>query len=205
MKMSLTRVLNEIKLTEKKITSLGAQNLSLLAIARNGQISNIGCVDNLKKNAEAYKQSLSDLINRRYTLKATLLKANNETIVDFGGLSLSIAEVIDRKNYLSVEASIYTHISRNITTLYTEYNKIQVDVDRIVEGAVSNALSSDGKKDPKLAEEVTKSIRLVNNYTIEDPVKIEEWVKERSEALIEYESNIDFVLSEINAKTEVEI
>lgn len=203
--MSLTRVLNEIKLTEKKITSLGAQNLSLLAIARNGQISNIGCVDNLKKNAEAYKQSLSDLINRRYTLKATLLKANNETIVDFGGLSLSIAEVIDRKNYLSVEASIYTHISRNITTLYTEYNKIQVDVDRIVEGAVSNALSSDGKKDPKLAEEVTKSIRLVNNYTIEDPVKIEEWVKERSEALIEYESNIDFVLSEINAKTEVEI
>jgi hypothetical protein len=200
MELTLTRALNEVKLLEKKIEKYSLSNATWVAISKNGKIGEHD-VNVLKSNADANKQSLVDLILRRNKIKRSILKANNETILNVSDESYTIAEAIDLKNFILIEEKVFRNIRRHISDVEFDYERRMQELDNLVERTVNQTIQSDGKKDASVIAGIEKYVRDSNKISLEDPSKIKEWVDIKLEEIEEFKNEIDFSLSEINAKT----
>ena len=203
--MTLTRTLNEIKLLEKKINRFSDSNVMWLSVSKNGQINGAQDVAKLKSTVDGNKQKLNDLIDRRNTLKRKLLEANNTITVTVSGKTYTIAEAIDRKAFISTEKYIFSQINHQVINVKNMFEAEQSRLEQKVENTVAQALQGDGRKDPTVVAGIEKSVRDNLKIAIEDPSEIAKWVEETIAEMDEFENEIDFTLSEANAKNTIEV
>jgi len=205
--MSLTRALNEVKMTEKKISQLNAKNNGWLTITKNGKLQNsmFDNLDQFKAGVKKDKQRLKDLVTYRNEIKSKLLIANNSTTVTVNGEDMTIAEAIDRKAFSGVLVQQYRAIKGEVDTVIREYEYEMDALDTKVENTINKALEGDGKKDPAVIKGIEDSVRENNKIILEDPSNIRKWIEEQFEATAEFLNEVDFCLSEINAKTTITV
>jgi hypothetical protein len=207
-KLTLTRALNEVKITEKKISQMNDGKVKgWVALTKNGKIVS-GQFDDLDKfnaTVKANKDRVSGLVAYRNKVKSALIKANNETVVTIAKESLTIAEAIDRKAFADSEIYMYRKISNSITQVQNQFDAANLQVDQKVDQLVNTALEGDGKKDPTVVKGIEDSVRNNNKYVLEDNNKVKDWVEAEIEKLEEFLNEVDFTLSEANAKTEIEL
>jgi predicted transcriptional regulator len=203
--MTLTRTLNEIKMLEKKINKYSDSSVLWLSVSKNGQVSGVQDLAQMKSTVEGNKQKLNDLIDRRNELKKKLLEANNSITIDVAGKTYTIAEAIDRKSFIYTEKNIFSQIKRQVVGVKTIYDQEQARLDQKVENTVAQALQGDGRKDPTVVAGIEKSVRDNLKIAIEDPANIEKWVEDTINEIEEFENEIDFTLSEANAKNTIEV
>jgi hypothetical protein len=202
--MTLTRALNEIKLLEKKIARFSEPNVMWLAVSKNGKISGVQSIDQLKSTVEANKQKLNDFITNRNDLKKKLLEANNKITVTVSGKTYTIAEAIDRKAFITTEKHIFSTLNHQVIMARNAFDVENQRLDEKVERTITQALGGDGKKDPAVVEGIEKSVRENMKIILEDPAKVADWVAKTLIEIEEFENEIDFVLSEANAKNTID-
>jgi len=205
MEMTLTRALNEVKLLEKRINKYNTDDATWVAVSKNGKIGTNTDVNILSSIAKENKQSLTDLIKRRNSIKHKILNANNSTTIKVANEEYTIAEAIDMKNFIEIERDVYRTIKMQIHRTEREYTIKCEEVDNLVERTVSQTLQSDGKKDASMVAGIEKYVRDNNKIVLEDPAHITKWVDERLEYVENFINEIDFSLSEINAITKIEV
>ena len=205
MEMTLTRALNEIKLLEKKIAQYSGTDVTWIALSKNGVIGDKNTIDELKKVVSSNKKSLNDLINRRNKIKKALLKANNEITLTVAGNTYTIAEAIDRKNFIFTEKTVYKSIKLQVTQTLNDFEYQQKMVDDKVERTIAQALQGDGKKDPTVVSGIEQAVRDNLKFKIEDPEHVIEWIDNIMEEVTEFENEIDFTLSEVNATHKIDV
>jgi len=203
--MTLTRALNEVKLLEKRINKYNSDDATWVAVSKNGKIGTNTDVNILSSIAKENKQSLTDLIKRRNSIKHKILNANNSTTIKVANEEYTIAEAIDMKNFIETERDVYRTIKMQIHRTEREYIIKCEEVDNLVERTVSQTLQSDGKKDASMVAGIEKYVRDNNKIVLEDPAHITKWVDERLEYVENFINEIDFSLSEINAITKIEV
>lgn len=211
MKMSLTRLLNEIKVIDAKLatstTSIGTMDLVLVDFSKKGKlnINSSLTTSEFDSMVQGNKDKIDDLIKRRKYLKKLLIKANNETKVVINGEEYSIATAIDRKNFAYDELKVYKAVKSSIHSVQRMYNDELNSLEHKIENAINQALGADGKKDEALITSIEKSLRNTNDIKFIDNMNVTQWADKRIEEIESFINDIDFTLSEINASTFVEV
>lgn len=208
-KMSLTKALLEIKLTDKKILK-SINESKFIDIYQEmqkdrGTLLGHQPVDKFKENALSKFQSINDLFDRRQKIKAALSKKNAETMIKIGKKEYSIAEAIELKKSIDIH-------NKFLLTMKNQYFDVQKRIEQHnnkLDGQVYEMLAKNLGKEVKPDSEdyniISKPFLEANKLKIIDPLDIKEKFEKLESEIEEFYNNVDCALSEINSKTEIEI
>jgi hypothetical protein len=205
MKISLTRLLNEIKLTNKKIDKKLQEDVKYFDVMSSGKLKAYKSEEDMKQTVDAHVKSIDDLITQRDNYKRILLNANNSTTLTVGDAKFTIAEAIAKKETVTQELKWIEKMERQLTEAKVRADNIESTNEAKLDDLIKASIGKDKKTDAKEIEDITNVFRKNNKVTVADPSGVEKLLESKRVLLDEFISNIDFSLSEINAKTEVEI
>ena len=198
--MSLHRIIAEIKAIETKLTML--PNVAFVYQALNADEATHA--EHVTKSQSSYDSTVAAITNLA-TLKSARNKANSLTTVTIGGKQMTIDEALAQKAAL-------VHKQTLIRSLQTQFTNGQRALDasqQQIEARVAQQLASMFTGTRKASDEEVKVIR----SSVEGAQKIKllhaENLKANLEALTkevaDFQTEVDYVLSEANALTVVEV
>ena len=195
MKYSITRALAERKVLIKRHEK-AVKELELIAVQRGnrlvGEHSHIKPEDITDRVKSSY-QSILDLERRIDEIKFQIDKSNLVTVIKIGTKEMTIQEALVLKNLYRKAKSSYDESF--------EANR------RIIEKTVADTISAskDGKTDTELEKNTANQINSLYEVKFVDPLSLETIIKQLETEIEEFESNVDYALSESNSQTFIEV
>ena len=205
MKISLTRALKEVEVLEKRIAkSIEAANL--VAAMRGKKLpTGYTSVEQIQTTVKGEYQAVVALIARRNLIKREVLKANSVTPVTIGNKVMTIAEAIDLRNNgikldLALLAKLKQEYAQVTRAIDAENNKMEASIERMVEAALGK-----DKVDKNAYDTIATPYRTQHEAVLIDPLGMRTLILALQSEIEDFQLNIDFGLSEINARTEIEV
>lgn len=206
MKISLHRALSELKLIDAKIEKL------ILEIEPNGlkqkgkMINGYYEEEDFSKNAKSKFQAVNDLIERKVKIKAAIVKANAETMVTIGEREMTIADAITYKSIVAYKKSLIESLKSKFARTKKEMEHKNLLLEQNLQKVLEATFGKDNVKITKDdVEAVRKPFLESNEWLLADPLKVESTIERLEQEVGDFESEVDAVLSEINAVTLIEI
>lgn len=206
MKITVTRGLAELKTLGNRISNAIQTGTYVGVVRGNKEIPLNSAVpkDELEKAIQASFQQVSDLIARRDEIKRAIIVSNGVTRVKISGQEMSVAEAIERKS--SVEYTLQL-----INTLQAQYNtstvlvnnqnaRVEADIEKRVMAAYGN---DKGKVSAEQHDLIAKAVKGESEAKLLDPAKIVDKIATFRKEYEDFVTEVDFVLSESNARTEI--
>jgi|SRR6478609_4806595 len=209
-KYSLTRILAELKLLDKKIMEKTATGVYL--DLKQKKASNTSVLKKSEAAAVADIKSDFDSVNKfiknRTALKAALVKANATTKVTIAGNEYTIAEAIEEKTTISNLNTLLMNLKRQ--KLMIQATQVQIDekTEASINALITTQLGSAKNTEKYSAETITAisaPLRDENRVTLVDPINIDKEIETLSAKIDSFTTEVDFALSEVNARTVVEV
>jgi len=212
-KITITQALAELKLLDKKIDKKirslkESENWFIDFISGNSQRGKFTglTIDELKVKATSTKQSITDLIEYRKTLKSKIALSNAKTEVEIDGKKYTIVEAIERKKSLQSEKDFVRILSQQNASVRNQVENENEEAKETIQNLLAAKLGSDSKNQSK--KEIDDLIKnLTEMYTAKtlDPLGISSYIEELEDEIESFENNVDVVLSISNAGTFIEI
>lgn len=195
MKMTVTRALNELKLLDKRINKKINETTFITATKDTS----------LTLDAKADFESITTLISNRSKLKTAIMASNATTKVTIGGKVMTVVEAIEQKDSIEYKKSLLTQLKRN----YQDVEQVTLHHERVIDERLQALLEAtfgkDGRTSDNEIERISESFKEQNKLTILDPINVKSIIEELSNEIDTFESEVDFVLSESNAITTIEV
>lgn len=199
MEYTVTRALAELKLLEKRIQKSIDSSHFVTTQSKTKAMD----VEKFNREASSNYQSIRDLLNLRNRLKVEIVKSNANTLVKIGPHEYSVAEAIERKRSISFEKNLLTKLQQQ----KTESKNLMDNHEAVVKSKLDRLLEVEFGKDVKSnvdnVNTITKSYLENNKMVLIDPLNIDEKIKLLENDIEEFEKNVDFALSESNARTTI--
>lgn len=205
--ISVSRGLSRLKTIEAQITA-ETQRFEPLAITVGGKLKNGENKEDVTKDLKAAKQSLTDLITHRNRLKSAIIRSNSETKVMIAGLTLTVAEVIDRKNSIALEKALCDHLLSKLAKYGRDIQTLEAGVTRRHDDLIQAALGKESAKSSAGSDEfksISDSFMERNKVELFDPLNVSEMIKKFQDSVRNFEGEVDVILSEANARTMITI
>lgn len=208
-KISVTRALATLTKIEGKIEKRVDQ-LNTVHIAKgiddNRQIpGSLISVDAFEKAAKADYQGLQDLLKVRDELKAAVVQSNATTKVTVGNEEMTVAQAIERKRTIQYKELLLAKLKAQYNHAQARLNKENMEFEAKLEQARAPYIGRDKSPDAEQLKVVEGPTRMISTPSIVDPLGLADTIRSLEAEIEDFTSNVDFALSEINAKTEVEI
>jgi hypothetical protein len=206
-KISITRALSELKLIDKKIESLILKNFVGIYQKKENKIINTGMyINDFEKEADENFQSLQDLLNRKEKIKMAICRKNSITKVKINNIEMTIVEVIGYKtSILPVLKKILDIFNKKMSSLVRDIENNRLIIEENINKMLQQNLGKDRKADKDQYDSIAMPFIEQNQLNLSDKANIKNYLKELEEKINNFENNIDFCLSEINSKTEIEL
>lgn len=207
-KITLARALTELKMTEKRIDDFFETNKNYFVGWKktNSTFLNETSTTVAEFEVASVKNmdSINGLIDFWMKLKSAISKANNEFVVTVNKEEMTISEAIFKKSQMAFK-------KRLLDKLRAEHQKfIQTNEsvnNNILANAEGIAKQMAGNKVP--SPEVIKGFQdaFAANFKIEfvDPIHVEQKIENLKTEIDTFTSEIDYILSEANAKYTIEV
>lgn len=211
MKMSITRALVELKNLDNKIKQAiqGAHFIGVTTGKDNNKkvfIPSGNDVASAQQLIQGNFDKATQLISNRQKIKAAVVKSNAVTEVKLAGKVLTVAEAIETKTSLPYKELLLTTLVQQANSAHTHVsninNKMNEDIDKALQVVYGN---EKGKVQSEMYEQVAEPQRKQKEGAILDPAKIDLKIKSLQDEIQTIKSELDFVLAESNAKTEIEV
>ena len=199
--ISLTRALAEVNLIEKKMAKAVSESKVTVFDIRTLTKDD---TDRAKNSQEADQASFEELFNRRQRIKASIAKANVETKVKVEGKEYSIIELIDMKSSLEFKQRYYEEALNQLSRAEKEVESAELRVDKEVSNKVEAAFSGKANTPKSFIEDLTESYKKMYGKEIHT-IFTRESLSETLDRVSDMRSNIDMLLSEVNARTEIKL
>lgn len=211
--MTVTRGLAELKLLDARIKKQIQNSMFVDCFQRRGkkETQTLKClksgdtVENFEKNTLSNLDSIKALINRRSKIKSAIVKSNAETIVKIGNDEMTVAEAIDRKSSIEYDKLLLTKLKQDYALILNDTERSRVQLESQVQSMLEQNAGADKKADEESYNSLAKPFIEANELNMVDPVKARKLSDEMDEKVDTFISEIDFVLSESNAKTKIEV
>jgi hypothetical protein len=200
--MSVTQALPELKLVEKKIEKLDSSIQEWCKVRHNGAPLD---KEKHKKEVESQLQSYLDLVKRRDTIKRAIILSNAKTQVKIGQFEGTVAEAIEYKSSIRFKRSLLESMKSSLQSKREEYERKKAEVEGRLERLLQSELGKDVKTNPETITALTSSFRDNNKVELLDPLDLSSKVATLEEELDAFETNVDWVLSESNAVTKIDV
>lgn len=201
-RMSVTQALPELKLLEKRIDKVMDSIESWCKVSHNGAPVE---KDKHKKETEAQLQSFQDLLKRRDAIKRSIILSNARTKVKIGQWEGTVAEAIEYKSSIRFKRNLLDSMKSALQQKRNEYEAMKAQVDGRLERLLQSELGKDVKTNPETITALTNSFRENNKVELVDPLDLAARVQALEDELDAFETNVDWVLSESNGKTVIEV
>ena len=202
-RISLTRVLSEIKTLSEHvknfpvIADVGVNKTSKV-IAENCTVAQFNLV------SQARYDTWVAQIERLVLLKSARNQANTTMLVTVNGKQMTMDEAISKKAMLEVQKSALNKFKAQLSSAQQVVTKADADVQTSVDKAVAAAVTSN-----PLTEEQVQVFKKMYEASLGKTIAVGSNIKtclENLEKYIkEFSDEIDYVLSEANANTFVEV
>lgn len=208
--ISITRALSELKLLDSRIKDRIQEFMPCYVTKGRGDRQTVVNA-NLTPQAASDKiraatQTVMDLMNRRDAIKAAIMASNATTLVEINKESMTVMTAIERKrsieyNQLLLQRTraIHTHCIKQMELGNT---KLSEQIDTAVTAAYSN---DKGKVTPEQYAAVAMPRLNEHELSVLDPIKLDSFIQNLDDKITGFVSEVDFVLSESNAKTLISI
>ena len=202
-KMTINRALAEVKLIEKRIEG-ATESLKFASTSSSG--SDAVAVSEFKENSMAGMQRIKALISNRSAIKSSISLSNAVTVVDICGKKMKVSEAIERKNSIEMDESLHTLIKNTYYRAVTEVEQNNASAKHQANEFAKATMGGEGADASSDAYKTLAETFYENN-------KIEVCACEGAELVIaslrddidEFKMNVDYVLTESNIKTEIEV
>lgn len=212
-KITLTRALVELKTLDERIQK--ATNQQFVGLVKGtDKKPTIGMykdVEQMERSFTANFNQVNDLMKRRQKIKSALVLANANTMLTVNGIPMSIADAIDSKRIAEFRAQLIRSIRQQISNASNAIEKNRVDMEANIQAQIDRILGNDQKgkdavsQNKDMIETIRTTMFNLHDMKIVDPNKLVDDIERLSNELEAFISEIDFSLSEVNAKTEIEI
>ena len=206
--ISVTRALAELKRIEDRITR--AQNDGAfvgVTVGRGSAMkvfnSNLS-VEETKSKIQSSFDLIDSLLKQRSAIKAAIVLSNATTKVKIGAFEVSVAEAIEMKKTVAQKRQILTNLMCLLAQANTVVSNQNAKLDADIERNVAAIYSSDKTKvDKESYETVAVPQRAQKEANLLDPANIAQKIEQLKEEISLIDTELDFTLSEVNAKTEI--
>lgn len=195
--ISITRALVELKTLDKRIQK---QIESGIFVSYKGQFYQPA---EGVKDALANYQSVNDLIERRKKIKSSIIKSNATTKVNICGSEMTVAEVIETKSSIKHKKHLLSIMKNQFGNCVTSVENINAKVRKDLENKSSR--DADKERQQMSLEDFSKTYVSLHGVELFDPLKISQKIEQLEQYIIQFEQEVDYVLSEKNAVTFIEI
>lgn len=206
--LTITRALAELKLLDKRIKS-AIEDIDPLFIS-NQKIINES-VNVMKRqfiaDAAASYQSAQDLIARRDAIKAAIVQSNATTMVSIAGKQYTVAAAIEQKQAIGYRKQLLSHLQQQVSSTNHDIERLLSEYQRRLDNYLTAQANATGKNksDATFVAEQTKAFSEVNEPVLIDPLNVKALIKQLEEEILTFEAEVDYCLSESNAKTTIEV
>lgn len=206
-KITITRALTELKLLDARIIKLtgSAKFVDLFQNKRDIVLINNMTKEVFETKAKASMQSIEDLIKRREKIKSAIMLSNAVTSVEIGRKKYFVIEAISRKTSINYEVNLLQRMKHEITNAKHQVDQQKPQLDQNVKELVEKNLGGDKKPSKEDYDVISDPFLKANKLNIIDPCGVEKRIDEMDEKIDNFLAEVDFVLSESNAKTEIEV
>lgn len=207
-KMTLHRALMELKLLGSKIKK-GVDTLVVVGVQQKGKkVNSLYDLEEFNKQAKADYQSITDLITRREKIKAAIVQANSTIKVKIGEKEYTLADAINFKAVVVIKQELLGRLSQQFKLAAGDLNKkneeIKAQAVRITEITLGKSVDKNNAKDTDVLATMDQFITN-NNWSLVDPVGIEQTIKNLENEVLTFMADVDAVLSEANAINFIEL
>ena len=199
--MSITQALAELKLLRKRFEKVLSEATFTTVKTKARQLD----VDEFNRSAKASYQSFRDLVSRYNRLKAAIVISNATATVTIAGKTYSIAEAVERKRSIEVERSLLRTMKQHWTVASAEVARHEEAQQERLDKMLLQELGKDSKTSMDVVTALTDTFMKNNKADLIDPLGLEAKIKELSEELDNFETNVDWVLSESNGRTTISV
>ena len=201
MDISITKALRELKTLDARILKKISETTFAASKKPKETIRGFKTINEFENEAKESLQSIKDLISRRKQIKKAIVESNAKTIVEVSGVKMTVADAIERKNFIEIEKSL-------LFKMNNDYGQSQVRVEENNELAqdrldtqLNNMISKDGKTDLTAVEGYKKLFWESEETKLIDPINVKELTTKMAIDIDTFEDDVDVALSEINART----
>lgn len=199
---SVTQALAELKLLDKRIGTYTSSSVQWVDVSVKTSPVDVARFE-ARVNAEY--QSVQDLIKRRQTIKQAVILSNARTRVKVADWEGTIAEAIELKKSLDYKKNLLERMRANLllvrARLQQEESNLQARLDRLL----SSELGKDVKTNPETIQSITKSFYENNKVAFVDPLHLQDKIRDLEAEIESFETNVDWVLSEANGRTTIDV
>jgi len=197
-KMTITRALVELKTLDKRIQKSIDESLF---VSIEGELRK---PDVRAEKAQANYDRVRDLLERRVRIKSSIVISNATTTVRICGRDMTVAEAIELKtsikNYKNLLSQMKRQYGNSVQSMELENDRAR----RTLESSLVRN-DSDKEKDRQSVEDYSRQYMKVNGVKLYDPLDITNKITEVDKFVVDFESEVDFILSERNATTFIEV
>lgn len=207
--ISVTRALAELKNINERIHN-AIQSGVFLGLTKgkgsNKVMLGVGEVSSSTATIQGSYDKVDSLIAQRQKIKAALVKSNAETTVSFQGREISVAEAIELKNTVSFKELYLGRLRNTKTSTLQQVDSYNSKLDTTIQVMLQSVYGADkGKVDPSQYDSIANPQKDKNEVSILDPKGIDKVIESLEESIQALKTELDFTLSESNARTTVTI
>jgi hypothetical protein len=201
---SVTQALAQLKLLDKRIIKeINQASFVSYKKGESGKIEKIYTEEEYSNNTKSSYAKITTLINRRNKIDVSIMVSNAITTVKINDKSMTVLEAISQKKIVDYKTKLLTAIKEEHAiiqdTIYQENHELDSRLQRLLETAFANK-DKENKDDIK---NISDPYWKVNERKLVDPLNIKKLIGILDEEIDSFNNQIDYILSESNAKTKI--
>ena len=205
--ISITRALAELKTCNDRITQAVGNGVFLGLTKGKGTsktMLGVGEIAQASATIQGSFDKVDSLIANRQKIKAAIIKSNAETLVTFQGKSISVAEAIELKSTISFKEYYLNKLKQTKTQAVSQVEAHNQKLDATIQTMLQSVYGADKSKvDPTQYDSISNPQKEKNEVQILDPKDIDKVIAELEEEIQVLKTELDFTLSESNARTTI--
>lgn len=204
-KLLVTQALNELKLLDSRIVNEICKSkfvASAKTVEKN--ITPYCSKENFITKAKSSFDSINALIERKSKIKAAVIASNATTKVEINGVTMTVAEALELKTSIGYKQDMLTDMKDQLASAKSEMEKKNLDLERKIDNILETMVSKDAKTKKDDFKEITDPMRTNGEYSLVDPLRIEDVIEKLENEIEGFKSNVDSVLQISNCITTIE-
>lgn len=210
-KMSVTRALAELKRLDDRLNRMATDQSIFVSVAvgqgdKQKVLGVSDTVQNVVSQIQSNRDRVNSMIEMRAKIKSAVVASNAATKVKLGAREMTVAEAIELKKSIDVKRNVLSTYRRQVINANALVAKQNAALEAQIETNLATIYGNEkGKVDASMFEAIAKPQREQKEASLIDPIKINDLIKSLEEEISLVETELDFTLSEQNAKTEIDI
>lgn len=210
-KMSLTRALREVGRLTSIIEKNSGKNFVAISIGKGAgaklhRVYGPGSIEQMEREIQSNFDTIDQAIERRQLIKSLIIKANAATTITFMGKDITLAEAIEMKSSVTTKKNYLQVLRSSYLTASSTMHNVEVEVTNKIDTAINGLIGGDKTNlHPETLKNVSDQIRNTQGPALVDPMGIAARIKDLEEEIQQIENELDYLLTEVNSRTEIEV